>query len=136
MHIRYFGHCAFLLTLDNGMKILMDPFGNPSGGRWFDGDPPSVAPDIALITHPHFDHDNLTWITNSPTLLHDALSVTGDGYRIRGYQGRHARHYGQEFGQKNVIFVIEAEGLRICHWGDNRADFDVTQLDRIDSDPS
>lgn len=132
MKIRYFGHCAFQLTLDNGIQILMDPFGDPDNGQWFECFPQPVEPDIVVITHPHFDHDNLALISNKPTIVRDALTVSTDGFRILGYSGRHARHYGQEFGQKNVVFVIEAEGLRICHWGDNRTDFNVAQLGRID----
>lgn len=137
MNLRYLGHSAFLLTLDNGVQILIDPFGNPSDGRhWFDREPPPLAPDLVLITHPHFDHDNLATITNRPTIIRDALAVRGDGFRIQGFCGRHARHYGQEFGQKNIIFVIEVEDsggrVRLCHWGDNRPDFDVARLGPID----
>ncbi len=137
MHLRYLGHAAFLLTLDNGVQILMDPFGNPTDGRhWFDREPPPLAPDLVLITHPHFDHDSLATVTNQPTILRDALAVRGHGFRIQGFRGRHARDYGQEFGQKNVIFVLEIDDegglVRLCHWGDNRADFDVARLGPTD----
>jgi L-ascorbate metabolism protein UlaG (beta-lactamase superfamily) len=38
---------------------------------------------------------------------------------IRGIKGKHADPYGKEFGQINTIFVLEVDGLRIAHLGDN-----------------
>ena len=54
MKLRYFSHSSFLITLDNGVRLLIDPF--------LDGNPTSpvraaeVEADYILITHGHGDH--------------------------------------------------------------------------------
>lgn len=54
MKLRYFSHSSFLLTLESGVKILIDPF--------LDGNPTSpvssseVDADYILVTHGHGDH--------------------------------------------------------------------------------
>lgn len=54
MKLRYFSHSSFLITLDNGTRILIDPFldGNPTS--------PAAASDVEaeyiLLTHGHGDH--------------------------------------------------------------------------------
>ncbi len=54
MKLRYFSHSSFLITLDNGIRLLIDPF--------LDGNPTSpvsaaeVEADYILITHGHGDH--------------------------------------------------------------------------------
>ena len=54
MKLRYFSHSCFLITLDNGVRLLIDPF--------LDGNPTSpviageVEADYILITHGHGDH--------------------------------------------------------------------------------
>ena len=131
--LEYLGHSAFLWTAPSGARILIDPFGNPgeprpapsfgsSPERWFERLCPSVECDVVLITHPHFDHDAVDRVLGEPTILRGALRLEGKGFCIRGFSGRHARHYGTEFEQRNVIFTVEIAGVTFCHLGDNRAE--------------
>jgi len=54
MKLKYFSHSSFLVTLDNGTRLLLDPF--------LDGNPfsPVAASDVEaqyiLLTHGHGDH--------------------------------------------------------------------------------
>jgi len=54
MKLRYFSHSCVLITLDNGIRLLIDPFldGNPTS--------PAAAADVdadyILLTHGHGDH--------------------------------------------------------------------------------
>lgn len=54
MKLRYFSHSSFLITLDDGKRILIDPF--------LDGNPTSpvssgeVEAEYILLTHGHGDH--------------------------------------------------------------------------------
>jgi L-ascorbate metabolism protein UlaG (beta-lactamase superfamily) len=53
----WLGHSAFLLTLGNGKRLLIDPWlGNPKGVSAFSR-PESVQPlDLILVSHGHSDH--------------------------------------------------------------------------------
>jgi L-ascorbate metabolism protein UlaG (beta-lactamase superfamily) len=46
----------------------------------------------------------------------------GEDFRIRRFASKHARHFGKEFGQRNVIFTVQTAGLTFCHTGDTRAE--------------
>ncbi len=54
MKLRYFSHSSFLITLDNGLRLLIDPF--------LDNNPTSpvtaseVEAEYILLTHGHGDH--------------------------------------------------------------------------------
>jgi len=78
-----------------------------------------VECDVVLVTHPHYDHDAVDRVRGSPTVLRDALELRGESFRVRGFEGRHARHFGAGFGHRNLVFVLEAGGLTFCHLGDN-----------------
>jgi L-ascorbate metabolism protein UlaG (beta-lactamase superfamily) len=54
MKLRYFSHSSFLITLDTGTKILMDPFlnGNPTSPVSAD----QISADYILVSHGHGDH--------------------------------------------------------------------------------
>ncbi|MFK7802462.1 MAG: MBL fold metallo-hydrolase [Anaerolineae bacterium] len=123
MLIQYFGHSAFLITLASENTILFDPYRNfEPNWLWFANRFPLVNPDFVVITHPHFDHDEIDTLTNFPTILRDPIQVEGDGFKILAMRDKHAKGYGAEFGAWNNVVVLEADGLRFCHWGDNRPD--------------
>lgn len=54
MKLRYFSHSAFMITTDNGIKILIDPFitGNPTCPVSAD----EISADYIILTHAHGDH--------------------------------------------------------------------------------
>jgi len=54
MKLRYFSHSSFLVTLDTGKRILMDPFfnGNPTSPVSAD----QISADYILVSHGHRDH--------------------------------------------------------------------------------
>ncbi len=118
IRIRHFGHSAFSITTANGDVIFIDPFGNSAWSRWFSPELDTHKADILLISHRHFDHDNREVIFGVRTVLDGPGSLIGPDYRITGIVGHHAHaiKYGMS---KNTIYVIDADGVRICHWGDN-----------------
>nr|WP_231035318.1 MBL fold metallo-hydrolase [Pectinatus frisingensis] len=50
--IKWFGHSCFLITADNGVSILTDPFDGTIGYKMLE-----VAADIVSTSHEHFDHN-------------------------------------------------------------------------------
>ena len=125
MKIEFYGHSSFLITLENETEILFDPFRNMPAEwnlNWFIKPFPALSPDLVVVTHPHFDHDGVDTLNNLPTILRDPIDVNGRGFKILAKQDKHAKDYGAEFGGWNNIVVLEADGIRFCHWGDNRPD--------------
>lgn len=54
MKATYHGHAVVTLELDDGKKMLFDPF--ISGNEQCDLDAETVNPDVILLTHAHADH--------------------------------------------------------------------------------
>jgi L-ascorbate metabolism protein UlaG (beta-lactamase superfamily) len=54
MKLKYFSHSAFLITTDNGINILIDPFitGNPTCPVTAD----QISANYIILTHAHGDH--------------------------------------------------------------------------------
>jgi len=136
--IDYIAHASFKVTSSGGSSVLIDPF---ASRVWIGYDwPEGIEADVILITHPHYDHDGgeyrgmlVPWPEGKRVIREPGSYEIGD-IKVQGIAGKHADPYGKEFGQINTIFVIEVDGLRIAHLGDNRpltdANFDA--LGRID----
>ncbi len=100
---------------------MIDPFGNSPERHWFLHPLPSVEADVALVTHDHFDHNAVQDLPGSPTLLRGPGELSLGDVTVRGVRDLHAGSWGSK-GMSNTIFVIEIEGVRFCHIGDNRHD--------------
>ncbi len=117
MQIRWYGHAAFRITTAPGVRIIIDPY--ESGG--FDG-AVSYAPitdpaDIVLVSHDHGDHNYTAALAGTYTEVRKEGAYDIRGVRIRAIPTFHDTSQGSERG-RNLIFVIEADGLRLVHLGD------------------
>lgn len=112
MQITYYGHSCFLLTADNGVKLLTDPCDGSTGYDLND-----IPADILTISHAHFDHNYIQAAAGTPVILETRGAHEVKGIRISGYQTWHDDVKGAKRGQ-NIVFLIEMDGLRICHLGD------------------
>ncbi len=140
MAIEYIAHACYRIYTQKGTVLLIDPY---ASRVWLGYDLPAGLADDAdavLITHPHFDHDageflgrKVPWPTDKRVVRDPGPHTVGD-VRIHGIPGKHAGPYGKEFGQKNTMFVLEIDGLRIAHLGDNEplSDEKVQELGRVD----
>ena len=96
---------------------------------------PVAASDILLTTHAHFDHINLAFADGFPgeELRIRAGMIERPGCKITGIASAH--NAGDAFfqsGGSNYIFLIEAAGLRIAHFGDIGQDrFTELQLEQL-----
>ena len=84
-----------------------------------------------VITHPHFDHDAIDSIAGEPTVVRGPVDLRVRDCRIRTIMGKHAGDYGHEFGQRNLICVIEVASTTYCHIGDNEAKLTDEIVDEI-----
>ena len=69
-----------------------------------------------------------------PPVIRNPGSYAYGDIEIVGVRGKHAEPYGKEFGQTNTIWLLEVEGLRIIHVGDNGpiTDAMVEEIGRVD----
>ncbi len=112
MKIQWLGHASFLITLASGKKIITDPFDAKVGYPI-----PGLHAGIVTVSHQHFDHNAVENVPGRPVIVQEeGLHSLGE-IKITGIPSYHDTVKGNQRG-KNIIFTIEAEGLRICHLGD------------------
>lgn len=131
MHITWKGQACFSITVSRSkqeqVRILTDPF-DPSatGLKWA----PQEA-DIVLVSHQHADHSNVKGVKGSPFVVETPGEFEVRDIVIRGIPSFHDDTKGAERGG-NTIFVMEAEGMRLCHLGDiGQKELTAKQLELI-----
>lgn len=131
MKIQWMGHASFLLETTSGVTIVTDPY--QSG--CFDGavgyDAINVKADIVTVSHQHADH-NCTKEFKEAEVVDKAEKRTIKDVTIEGTLSYHDKQKGCARGE-NIIFSIEADGLKIVHFGDlGTLDIDYSKLQNID----
>jgi L-ascorbate metabolism protein UlaG (beta-lactamase superfamily) len=117
MKIKCYGHAAFLVTSDQGVKIITDPYESGAyGGQLSYGKIKDQA-DIVLTSHDHADHNDTKSLPGSPEIVKGSGSKTVKGISIKGISTYHDPSKGSERGA-NTIFTFSVDGIKICHLGD------------------
>ncbi|MBU2564522.1 MBL fold metallo-hydrolase [Patescibacteria group bacterium] len=114
---------------NNGDKItiITDPFNKEKVGLT----PFRGAADIVLVSHDHFDHNNIKSISGDPFCIDGPGEYDIKGVFIRGVYSFHDEKMGKERGI-NTIYVIGTEDIRVCHLGDfGEKELSSEQLDQI-----
>ncbi len=113
MIIRCIGHAEFLLELDNGLKIVTDPYDASCG---YPVQP--IQADVALVSHHHHDHDAVENLLGQPRVIDQegVYDLPGGGL-VRAVRAYHDDQKGKLRGE-TLLFLIQAEGLRVVHLGD------------------
>lgn len=125
MNITYYGHSCFKIV-SNNLVIVTDPFDKNIGLR-----PPKVQAEIVTISHNHHDHNNISAISGQPFIVSSPGEYEIKGVSIFGILSFHDPKEGEERGL-NTIYLIEAEGIKICHLGDfGQSQFSDQQLEAI-----
>lgn len=129
--LTYLGHMSFLWKTFLGTQILIDPFQQPKNNRsWFVIEYPEFHVDAVLITHDHFDHNEFSAVKSSELRITKPGMTNVPGARIIGVQDFHAPFRSCE-DMPNLMFVVEMQGIRYCHIGDNRADIPEKELRKL-----
>ncbi len=114
--ISWSGQSCFQISVsnskDSSADIVIDPFGEDTGLKV-----PNLSGDILLVTHQHFDHNNVKAVKGDPFLIKGPGEYEIKGIFIQGIPSFHDDAQGKEKGQ-NTIYTIEAEEMRFCHLGD------------------
>jgi L-ascorbate metabolism protein UlaG (beta-lactamase superfamily) len=117
MKIKYYGHSAFMITTDTGVRIITDPYKSGSFGGALSYGKIIDEADIVLASHDHDDHNYTKDINGKFTHITKAGTHNVKGLKIRAIPSHHDTSKGKERGD-NLIFVIDADGLTIVHAGD------------------
>ena len=113
MMITHIGHAEFLMETESGVRIVTDPYDSSCGYPV-----KKVRADVALVSHHHHDHDAVENLAGNPRVIDSAGEYTAEaGVRITAVRGFHDDAKGAKRGE-TLLFLIEAEGLRIVHLGD------------------
>lgn len=152
MKLKYFGHSAFAVTTDDGLRILIDPFltGNPVSpvkGR-------DVEADYIILTHAHGDHvgDTVeiakrcgsTVICNfelGNILESEGVKVhhmhIGGGFnfdfgRVKFTIAHHGSAYHDgRYGGVPAGIIISSGGVTIYHTGDTALYYDMKLIGEV-----
>ena len=130
MKIAWYGQSCFklLVKTNNGDKItiLIDPFSKDIGLN-----PPRCGADIVIVSHEHFDHNNVKTVSGEPFIIDGPGEYDVKKVFIRGIYSFHDNSKGEEQGV-NTISIIEAEDMKICHLGDlGQKELSDNQLEKI-----
>lgn len=115
MNISWYGQSFFEIETSiekEKRRIVIDPFSENLGLKV-----PKVEADILLISHDHFDHNNKEAVRGNYFLIEKAGEYEVKGVFVKAIPSFHDNSRGKERGE-NLIFLIEAEDLRVCHLGD------------------
>ena len=131
MNINWYGQSCFQISSNQGknnhVSTLIDPFEESIGLRL----PRKLEADVVLITHNHFDHNNVKAVSGQPFVASSPGEYDIKGIFIQGIPAFHDNVQGKERG-RTTIYTIEAEEIKLCHLGDlGQKELTAEQLDKI-----
>lgn len=132
MLIEWLGHSAFLLVSNNGKKIVTDPYTTGAYQGTFNYAPIRISPDIVTVSHQHADHNGVDDLPNHAEVMTRAEDRTIQGIRIKGVESAHDDESGALRGT-NVVFVMDVDGIRVCHLGDLGQVLSPQQVEQVGS---
>lgn len=127
--VTWLGHSMFLLSLNDTLKIVIDPYDDTVGYAL-----PDVSADIVLVSHRHFDHDNVKLVKGRPKVVDATGETSLKGITFKGIPSVHDDKDGTLRGL-NTIYVWEMGGIRFAHLGDlgvMLSDEQIKQIGQID----
>ncbi|MEK7099141.1 MAG: MBL fold metallo-hydrolase [Patescibacteria group bacterium] len=111
MVITWYGQACFKIQ-SGDLVVAIDPFSKDIGLT-----PPRFKADVALVTHGHFDHNNIASLAGEPFVITGPGEFEVKGITVRGISTYHDKVLGKERGM-NTIYRIEMEGISLLHMGD------------------
>lgn len=113
MIITCIGHAEFLLEMQNGMRLVTDPYDAACGY------PVTVTEaDAVLVSHGHHDHSAVENVRGYTQLINrEGRHTLAPEVAVTAVSAWHDEAQGAKRGS-TLAFLIEAEGLRVAHLGD------------------
>ena len=121
--LTWYGQACFLLETAAGTRIVMDPIPK---GLGYDL-PQGFKADVVTISHEHFDHNNVAFVSGNKPRVIRGLTADKKGWSrvdeklkdvsIRSVGVYHDGERGAARGL-DTVFIFEVGGVRIAHLGD------------------
>jgi len=130
MKIEWLGHASFMITAEDGMRIITDPFGDYPGLSY---NPIEEAADIMVVTHKHGDHYGAR-VRGNPRQVSKPGTERVGAIEFKGMATYHDTSKGRDRGE-NTLFCFTVDGVRICHMGDlghKLTESEVAELGQVD----
>ena len=109
------------------MTVVTDPH----DGRSIGIPTPSVAGDIILVSHDHFDHNSIKTVEKEDSkIIKDDRKRNISNIEIRGIETFHDDARGAKRG-KNIMYKFTMEGINFCHMGDLGHELDDETAQKI-----
>ena len=114
MIIKWLGHACFLITSEEGLKVITDPY---TVGGGINYSPIKEVADIVVVSHGHADHNNVSAVRGKPEVVKGSGTKTAKGVQFRGIATYHDTAQGKQRGANNV-FCFTLHDIKLCHLGD------------------
>jgi len=125
MDINWLGHSCFRLR-GKQATVVTDPF--PPDLGYTLGKPTA---DIVTVSHQHHGHSYDKGIAGDPKVIAGPGEYEIKGVLIIGIATFHDAEGGQKKG-KNTVYLIELDGITVCHLGDLGHVLTTEQVEEID----
>ncbi|OGR27640.1 MAG: hypothetical protein A2139_11470 [Desulfobacca sp. RBG_16_60_12] len=117
MEITWFGHSCFRLR-ERDAAVVTDPFDKSLGYEL-----PRVRADVVTVSHDHPHHSYADAVKGEFKLVdspgeYEIKSVFITGIATYPTRRRRKSNGDEEEDTRNVIFVVDFDGLTVCHLGD------------------
>jgi L-ascorbate metabolism protein UlaG (beta-lactamase superfamily) len=114
MIIKWLGHSCFLITSDDGLRVITDPYAIGGGINY---PPVKETADIVVVSHDHGDHNNISAVQGKPEVVKGSGTKTVKAIQFRGIATYHDTSQGKQRGS-NTIFCFTVDTIKLCHLGD------------------
>lgn len=112
MLINYLGHACFAIENQQGKVLVCDPFNESIGYSM-----KKTKADVVTMSHQHQDHCSLDKLSGKYDIIKTSKNYQGNGFIVSSFKSYHDDSKGIKRG-KNISFIIECDGVKLCHLGD------------------
>lgn len=124
MKIQWIAHACYRIEFENGKVMVTDPFDK------IGYEMPEISADIVSLSHGHYDHNAKHKVGGSFIVCDEAKCYEAHDIRVTGIPSFHDKEGGAKRGS-NLIYIIEAEGLKVAHLGDLGHALDESQKEAL-----
>jgi L-ascorbate metabolism protein UlaG (beta-lactamase superfamily) len=104
---------------------------DPHDGKSIGIPAPSVAGDIILVSHDHYDHNSVKTVEKEDSkVVTDERKKNISNVEIRGIESFHDECDGEKRG-KNTIYKFTMNDITFCHLGDIGHELDENAVQQI-----